>query len=229
MALPRWTEDGAAISRRRLLVQAAAGGAALCGGLPSARAASDRDLRFRCLWQGSEIGEHRVAFRAEADRLVVETYIEITAKVLFFTVFSLRHEAREVWQGGRLQAVVARTQSEGRSLEVAGEAVGDGFRVVGKDGPFLAAGHLLTSDALWDSRIVEAARLIDVQHGGEIGLVTKRLGKASVETPRGRIRATRHRIITPYYAGSLFYDEEQRWVKALVEFKGETLEYALAT
>lgn len=227
MSSARRPGGGDAISRRRLLVGAV--GAALCGTPRPVRAAGQRDLRFRCLWQGSQIGEHRVAFRTEADRLVVETHIEITAKVVFFTVFSLRHEAREVWRGGRLQAIAATTESGGTRLEVTGEAVGDGFRIVGKDGPFLAAGHLLTSDSLWDSRIIEATRLIDAQHGGETGVVMKRLGEAQVDTPRGRILATRHRIITPYYAGSLFYDQEQRWVKALVEFKGETLEYALAT
>jgi hypothetical protein len=229
VSVARWAGGGRSISRRRFLAGSAAAGAALCGVPIPVRAASERDLLFRCLWQGSQIGEHSVAFSAEAGRLVVETHIEITAKVLFFTVFSLRHQGREVWQDGRLQAIAATTQSEGARLEVAGEAVGDGFRIVGKDGPFLAAGHLLTSDALWDSRIVEATRLIDAQHGGETGVVVKRLGEAEVETPRGRIRATQHRIITPYYAGSLFYDEAQRWVKALVEFKGETLEYALAT
>ena len=35
-------------------------------------------------------------------------------------------------------------------------------------------------------------------------------------------------MITPHYAGSVFYDGGGRWVKALVEVKGETIEYALA-
>ena len=33
--------------------------------------------------------------------------------------------------------------------------------------------HLLTSNALWDSRIARENRLMDVQLGAEIGLVTK--------------------------------------------------------
>jgi hypothetical protein len=35
-------------------------------------------------------------------------------------------------------------------------------------------------------------------------------------------------MITPHYAGRLFYDAEGRWVKALFELKGERVEYALA-
>jgi hypothetical protein len=86
----------------------------------------------------------------------------------------------------------------------------------------------LTTNALWDSRIVREQRLIDVQYGGEVGLVAKPLGDEQVATPQGQVRASRYRMITPYYAGSVFYDGEQRWVKALIELKGETIEYALA-
>ena len=43
------------------------------------------------------------------------------------------------------------------------------------------------------------------------------------------MRASRYQMITPHYAGSVFYDGDQRWVKALIELKGQTIEYALAT
>ena len=112
-------------------------------------------------------------------------------------------------------------------LQVYGNAVGDGFRIVGKDGPFLANARLLTSNSLWDSRILRETRLIDVQRGGEIGLVAKPLGPEQVETPQGPVRTSRYQIITPFYAGSVFYDGNQRWVKALIEVKGETVEYVL--
>jgi Domain of unknown function (DUF6134) len=128
-----------------------------------------------------------------------------------------------------LVSVKSTTDDNGTLLRVTGNAVEDGFRIVGEDGPFLAAGHLLTSNALWDSRIVRENRLIDVQHGGEIGLVTKPLGDEQVDTPQGPVRASRHQMITPYYAGSVFHDSDGRWVKALLELKGETIEYALAT
>jgi dihydrodipicolinate reductase len=68
------------MSRRWLLGLAATAAAMpLLGPLTSARAhaASRRDLRFRALWQGSAIGEHRVAFRMDGDRLTVDTHIDI--------------------------------------------------------------------------------------------------------------------------------------------------------
>ena len=94
--------------------------------------------------------------------------------------------------------------------------------------PSVAPGHLLTSNTLWDRRIVGEDRLIDVQRGGEIGCVTTPLGDEPVDTPQGPVRASRYQMLTPYLAGSVFYDTGGRWVKALLELKGERIEYALA-
>jgi hypothetical protein len=219
------------VTRRRLLGLAAAAAAIpllrpICP--VRADAAVQRDLRFRALRHGSAIGEHRVTFRPDGDRLTVETRVDIAVKVMFVTAFRFKHEAKEVWQSDRLVSVTSTTDDNGTLLRVFGNAVADGFRIIGDDGPFLASAHLLTSNALWDSRIVRENRLIDVQHGGEIGLVTKQLADEEVETPEGPVRATRHHMITPYYAGSVFYDGDGRWVKGLLELKGERLEYALA-
>jgi hypothetical protein len=221
-----------ATSRRRLLgLTATAAAMPLVGPLTStlAHAATRPDLRFRALWQGSSIGEHRVAFGTDGDRLVVETHVDIAVRVLFFNVFRLTHDAQEVWHSGRLVSVTSTTDRDGTSLQVSGNATANGFRVIGENGPFLAAADLLTTNALWDSRIVHEQRLIDVQYGGEIGLLARPFGEEQVATPQGQVRARRYQMITPHYTGSVFYDGDQRWVKALIEMKGQTIEYALAT
>ena len=66
------------------------------------------------------------------------------------------------------------------------------------------------------------------QHGSIIGLAVKSLGPALVDTPRGQVRATRHHLITPHYTGTLYHDGGGRWIKALIEAKGEIIEYASA-
>jgi len=220
------------MNRRRLLGLAVAGAVApLLGPLIAgkARAAVLPDIRFRALHHGSPVGTHSIVFQTDGDRLRVTTQIDITVKVLFFTAFRFKHDAEEVWQSGRLVSVKSTTNDNGTRLQVSGYAAGDGFRILGEDGPFLASAQLLTSNTLWDSRVVGESRLIDVQHGGEVGMVAKRLNEETVHTPQGPVRASRYRIITPHYAGSLFYDAAGRWVKGLIEQQGEILEYALAT
>jgi hypothetical protein len=192
-------------------------------------AAAPANLNFRALRDGLPIGVHTVSFRHDGERLVVTTRIDILVKVLLFTAFSFKHEAEEVWQAGRLVVVRSTTNDNGTRMQVSGAAVSGGFRIIGEEGPYLAPGELLTSNMLWDTRMLRADRLIDVQHGGVIGLAVKPLGAASVETPQGQVRANRHRLITPHYTGTLFHDASGQWVKALIEAKGEIIEYALTS
>jgi uncharacterized protein DUF6134 len=197
--------------------------------LQARAAAGAANLRFRALLKGAPIGMHTVSFRQDGERLIVTTRIDIAVKVLMFTAFYLKHEAEEIWQAGRLLAVRSTTDDNGTRLQVSGSTVDDGFRVIGEDGPFLAPANLLTSNMLWDTRILSENRLIDVQYGGVIGLAVKPIGQALVDTPSGQVQANSHYLITPHYAGTLFYDERGRWVKALIEAKGEIIEYALAS
>ncbi len=176
---------------------------------------------------GSPIGTHTVSFRQDGERLVVTTRIDITVKLLVFTAFYLKHEAEEVWQNGRLVSVRSTTDDNGTRMQVSGAAVQGGFRIIGEEGPFLAPAQLLTSNMLWDTRMLSVDRLIDVQYGGVIGLAVKPLGAAQVDTPQGQVRTNRHHLITPHYTGTLFHDSSGRWVKALIEAKGEIIEYAL--
>lgn len=218
------------INRRRMLtIGAAATVMPFLGQFSLARAAAESDLRFRVLRKGRAIGEHVVTFQREGGRLTVNTHIDIVVKVLFFTAFRLKHDAQEIWDYGRLVWMSSTTNRDGKHLRLHGSAVDDDFHIVGPNGPFLAAGNLLTTNSLWDRQIVNEVELIDVQYGGEVGLVTKPLGDEQVDTPQGPVRTSRHQVITPHYAGSVFYDPDQRWVKAVIEMQGETIDYVLAT
>ncbi len=220
------------VTRRRFLgLAAGASLLPLLGAFPAraTEAAPPANIRFRASHRDTKVGEHSVIFRTDGTRLSVVTHIDITVKVLFFTAFRLKHDAEEIWEAGRLISVQSTTNDDGVALTVSGYAAAEGFRILGADGPFLAPANLLTSNTLWNSKLIGESKLIDVQHGSEVGMVAKRIGEELVDTPSGRIRATRHHIITPHYAGSIFYDTDGRWVKGFIERQGEILEYALVS
>lgn len=224
------------ISRRRLL---SLGAAALVlpvlglGAPVRARASTNanmvlpENLDFHTLYHGASVGEHKVTFQMQGDTLVVTTHIDILIKVWFVTAYQYAHDAVEVWQAGHLVSVDSITTDNGVVTTVSGQTVHDGFRISSSDGPFIAPPALLTSNTLWDRRLMQESTILDVQHGGVTGLVVKPLGEEQVETPHGAVTANRFQIITPHYAGSLFFDGGGRWVKGLVEQQGEVLEYVL--
>jgi hypothetical protein len=61
-----------------------------------------------------------------------------------------------------------------------------------------------------------------------MGLIARQLPDELVETPQGHVRTRCYLLITPLYAGRIFYDADNRWVKALLELRGQNIEYALA-
>src|SRR6185503_233402 len=120
----RWlSADRPGVTRRLFLTLSTAAVAvpvlapfAALGVDPAAR----RDLRFRALRGGASIGEHRVTFRSDGDRLTVATRVDIAVKVLFITAFRFKHDAEEVWQADRLVSVKSTTNDNGTLLQVTG-------------------------------------------------------------------------------------------------------------
>ena len=184
------------------------------------------DLRFTVMRGRSKIGVHSVEFRDRPDGLAVHTVIDLAVRVVFITVFRYEHECRDVWVSGQLRSLRSRTIEDGKRYAVEATAEPDGIRVVGPGGPLVVDSRLLASNSLWNPRLVDQQRLIDAQHGGEIGLVVHRRGTESLLLAgKERIVTDRFQILTPHYGGLLWYDATGRWVKGSLEIRGEWIDY----
>jgi len=95
------------------------------------------------------------------------------------------------------------TVEHGEPLHVEGAATPQGFRVVGKGGPFIASAATLTSNSLWTPAMLEQTTVVDAQRGGVIGVSARKVADELIATPGGQVQATRYTVITPYYAGSV--------------------------
>jgi hypothetical protein len=115
----------------------------------------------------------------------------------------------------------------GETLHVAGAATPLGFRVVSRAGPFIAASGALTSNSLWTPAVLEQDTVIDAQHGGVIGVSVRKLPDEQIMVAGRQARTTRYRFITPYLAGSIWYDEGGLWVHGEFERDGAQIQYQL--
>jgi hypothetical protein len=80
---------------------------------------------------------------------------------------------------------------------------------------------------MWNPLILEQDTLIDAQHGGIIGVSVRRLADERIPILDRQITAARYRFITPYIAGSVWYDDSDRWVRGEFERDGHLIEYRL--
>jgi len=183
--------------------------------------------RFSVLYKGDRIGAHTVLYSSATGETRVDTEIHLLVKVAFFTVFAFSHRSQETWRAGRLMSLNSETVEHGETLHVEGAAIPQGFRVVSKGGPFIASAATLTSNSLWTPAVLEQETVVDAQHGGVIGVSARKLADEQIVIGGRQVRATRYTLITPYLAGSIWYDEENLWVRGEFERDGSKIQYQL--
>jgi len=221
------------ISRRDLLISGVAG--LVSEALPNRGTASTTfvvrsesvDRRFAVFYKGDKIGAHTVATTPETGDIRISTEIVLVVKALFFTAFSFSHHSEERWRNERLIFLKSETVEHGEKLYVEGAAIPQGFRVVSQAGPFIASADALTSNCLWSPAILKQETVIDAQHGGVMGLSARKVADEQILVLDRQIRTARYRFLTPYLAGSIWYDDADRWVHGEFEHDGEIIEYRL--
>jgi len=226
--------DRTACSRRRLLM---AGCGVVAGRALSSVAASAATApilsfagatrRFSVLYQGSRIGAHTIQYSSATGETRVRTDIDLLVKVAFFTVYAFAHHSQEIWRDGRLMSLTSQTVEHGETLHIEGAATPQGFRVVSKSGPFIASPDTLTSNSLWTPAVLAQETVVDAQYGGIIGVSARRISVEEIDIVASRIRATRYSLITPYLAGTIWYDAQGRWVRGEFERDGSKIQYRL--
>jgi hypothetical protein len=102
--------------------------------LPAGAFAAPGPARFRVLRDGKEIGTHQVRLSGNAQRLVVQSEIALQVKLAGFTVFRLRHEIEEEWQGERLQRLTSRHDRNGTVTEARVAVEGGALVAQGPEG-----------------------------------------------------------------------------------------------
>jgi hypothetical protein len=227
--------DGTSIPRRTLLISALAGTTAYalphfaCAAPPALLPSDAANRRFSVLYMGGRIGAHSVLHSAVTGETQVTTEINLVVKALFFTAYEFRHRSEESWRDGRLVSLRSETLEDGETLHVTGAATLQGFQVVNKGGQFLAAPGLLTSNDLWTPAVLEQSIVIDAQHGGVIGVSMRKLADEQIAIGGRQVHATRYRLITPYIAGSIWYDDAGQWVHGEFERNAKPIVYRLDT
>ena len=191
-----------------------------------AHATAAGDWRFRVMLDGREIGSHRYTLEPAGEAAVLRSEARFDVKFLFITAYRYDHEAVERWQGGCLQSLASRTDSNGKQIAVNATAGGGGLAVARPAGRDLHPGCIM-SFAYWDPRILEADRLLNSQTGELVPVRVTPLGQDSVPV-RGEPRtASRYRISGRDLQIDVWY-ADGRWVglEALTD-GGRRLRYEL--
>lgn len=165
---------------------------------------------FRVLLDDQEVGWHRYVVRAGDDHTEVESRAQFDVRVLFVNAYRYRHEARERWRGVCLEDLESRTVTNGTVEEVDAVATAEALVVARRSGETRLPGCVM-SFAYWDSRILQAERLLNPQTGEWLPVRVESRGTESVTVHGHMVTASRHRISGPELQIDVWY-ADGRWV-----------------
>ncbi len=103
--------------------------AAMFLALPAASARADETggYTFTVLKDGDPVGHHRFVFDRDGGRIEIREATEIEVKLAMIPIYTFEHQARELWQDGKVVRVDATTNDNGEKLDITVRPDGQGY------------------------------------------------------------------------------------------------------
>ena len=175
--------------------------------------------------RGQKVGEHRLHFIRDDDRLSITADLNLEIPFLFFTAYRFTYESSEIWDGEQLIALTANVNDNGKISQTVAEFDGDLFRVDGPRGPSVLTSWIFPTNH-WHRGQVYAPVILNTLTGRVSYVNTIGRGIDTVETPSGAVQAEHFEYTGDLRDTEVWYDSDGRWVKMRFQAQGNTtLEY----
>ena len=139
-------------------------------------------LKYDIFYKGDKVGQHQMKAIPDGDLIRLEHSRNIEVKVAFITAFSESHKSTELWSKSvELQKLNAKTQINGKEIDISGQASSQGFLYVIDGVQSTAPADLVTLDSYWVGNAPKRSSVMDVAGG-------KLLRTTSKTNPDGSIQ-----------------------------------------
>ncbi len=159
-----------ALPRRAILA-----GGLLLPFLGAAALAAPRALTFQVIRNGTTIGEHRISFVTDGDRLTATTDAVMTVKLGPVPVFKYHHHAVETRIGGVFANLATTTTTNGKVEKVSAEKAPAGVTIACPSGKLVAPAQA-NPMTHWNAAIFGGPPLFNPQTGKLLKVRTTRAG-----------------------------------------------------
>jgi hypothetical protein len=188
---------------------------------PAAASAARADgnvttMSFAVTRDGEPIGSSTVRLHRDGDRTVAETATNVRVRIAYVTVYRFEERQTERWVGGRLAALHAVTDDNGRVHEVSATRRGDTLSVIA-DGKTRDIDPAVIPASLWNPSLLRSTAALDTRDGSVIPVSVVDRGKERIVLHGRPTTAHRYSIRTSF-PQEVWYDEQQRLLK--VELRG---------
>lgn len=166
---------------------------------------------FSVMLDGDKIGYHRFELIDEGDGRRLTSEARFDVRFLFVNAYRYRHSTTELWSDGCLRDVDARTQANGKKMDVRGTTIGDRLIIDAGEATHEIDDCVMTF-AYWNPSFLHQPRLLNVQSGEYLDVQVEELGREPV-TVRGRdIEASVYKLTAKEIELKLWYSSNNEWL-----------------
>ena len=168
------------------------------------------------------LGEARYDFSRDTENLVVRVDTNYAIGPAEAPFYQFEHHSEEIWQGGRMRAIISDTKDNGRRYRL--RMGWDGKQLDGtSNGIALAVSGLAVPSSLWHRDTPKSEALISVVDGAVLPIQVHALGETSIRV-NGRPMTAHGYILVGAFERKVWYDEACQLVRAaFVGFDGREL------
>jgi hypothetical protein len=177
---------------------------------------------------GEPVGQHRITFSRDGDKLRVNSQSTIDISVLFIPAYRFQYAARSIWEDGILAELEATTEDDGEKYRVKAIRRGDQLWIEGPAGGMEAPTRLGVSEH-WSRSFLDTGKQLNTIKGTLDQIRVDRLPPALVPLAQGHGMANRFRIDGDIQFET-WYDDSGRWLGMRFAAKDESIiEYRCAS
>ncbi|MEM9183555.1 MAG: DUF6134 family protein [Pseudomonadota bacterium] len=207
-----------------------AGGAAIANGNLSTVDVDSgaREWNFQVYLNDDPIGYHNFRLDPEDDGYQLLTEAEFKVKVLFVTAYRYEHENVETWRDGCLERIEARTNDNGKRLDVTGQRDNASFDLAATGTSGALDSGCVRTFAYWDLAALQDTQLLNSQTGAYQPVDVELVGRESIDVDGEQVAADRYSLESEGLDLDLWYSPEGEWL-GLTSYvkKGRQLRYRL--
>ncbi|MEM7024547.1 MAG: DUF6134 family protein [Pseudomonadota bacterium] len=194
--------------------------------LAAAVLAADDDVgeyTFTVLYDGDPVGHHRFVYAHEGDRIEIQEATEIEVTFATIPVYTFAHEARQLWQNGRVQRIDATTDDNGEAFAITVEDTGAGYvrTVNGRIDTFDDPMAVL---AFWNPDTLKHDRFFSAVEDKTFDAEFEYLGTEEVTVGGEPVAAEHYRMVGDEER-EVWYDPDGHVAKVAFERFGSDVEY----
>lgn len=185
------------------------------------QAAPDESRRFdfNVFLNDKKIGTHSFELQSRNGVQEVQSNANFKYTVLFIPAYRYEHSNAERWSEDCLVEFNAKTNANGKKIQVSGKQAGAGFQVVGSDS-VVNLPECVMSFAYWNRSFLQQDQLLNPQTGEYEDVEVREIGSEKIQVRGQQTAATRFELTSPNAKLTLWYSSSDEWVALESTAKG---------